>query len=139
MVEKKLTGSCLCGEVKFEVDGPIKAFQYCHCSRCQKVSGSAYASNLFVAPEQLTWLQGEESVGRYEVDETKYFATCFCKKCGAKLPWLTQPKNNLIIPAGSLDDELDIKPKQSIYWGSKAKWYVETSEIPFHDELPPRK
>ena len=98
-----------------------------------------HASNIFVAPEQLTWLQGVESVGRYEVEDAKYFATCFCKKCGSALPWLTQPKNNLIIPAGSLDEEPGINPKQSIYWGSKASWYVCPSEIPFHDELPPRK
>ncbi len=139
MSEKKLAGSCLCGEVKFEVSGPFKAFQYCHCSRCQKVTGSAHASNIFVAPEQLTWLQGEENVGRFEVEDAKYFATCFCKKCGSSLPWLTQPKNNLIIPAGSLDDELDIKPEQSIYWGSKACWYLSPSELPVHDELPTKK
>lgn len=124
---------------KSRVAVAFKAFQYCHCSRCQKVTGSVHASNIFVAPEQLTWLQGVESVGRYEVEDAKYFATCFCKKCGSALPWLTQPKNNLIIPAGSLDEEPGINPKQSIYWGSKASWYVCPSEIPFHDELPPRK
>ncbi len=139
MSEQKYAGSCLCGEVSFQVSGPIKSFQYCHCSRCRKVTGTAHASNMFVAPEQLKWLTGEESVGRFEQPGAKYFATCFCKKCGSSLPWLTQPGNNLIIPAGSLDGAIDIKPKQSIYWQSRADWYQSPTDLPCHDELPQKK
>ena len=139
MGEEKFSGSCLCGEVKFEVVGPFKAFQYCHCSRCQKTSGSAHAANIFVNPEQLTWLQGEDKVMRYEVADAKYYATTFCKNCGSKLPWLTKPGNNLLIPAGSLDETPEIRPKSSIFWGSRAGWYICPSELPVHDEMPTRK
>jgi hypothetical protein len=51
MPENRVTGSCLCGEVSYAIKGNMGIFQYCNCSRCRKFSGSAFASNLFVAPD----------------------------------------------------------------------------------------
>ena len=77
MSDQKATGSCLCGSVKYEITGNMGMFQYCHCSRCRKITGSAHAANLFVSPADFHWLAGEEVVERYEPAHTKYFATCF--------------------------------------------------------------
>lgn len=134
-----MKGSCLCGQVQFEFTGPVKQFQYCHCTRCQKVTGSAHASNLFVNESQFVWVAGQALVGRFEHPQAKYYATCFCKICGSSLPWVVQGGGNLVIPAGSLDDPPEISPSQSVFWGSHAPWYVSPSELPKHDELPPRK
>ncbi|MFK5986003.1 MAG: GFA family protein [Pseudomonadota bacterium] len=60
-------------------------FQYCHCSRCRKFTGSAFAANLLVAPQHFKWLTGAELVGRFEPKESKHFASCFCKNCGSSL------------------------------------------------------
>lgn len=133
-----MKGSCLCGSVRYEVEPPFRLFQYCHCSRCRKFTGSAHASNIFVAPEQFRWTSGENLVGRFEQPGAKYFATCFCKQCGSSLPWLVQGGKNLVIPAGSLDDDPQITPKHSIHWASKACWYKESGELPKYDELPPK-
>ena len=51
----KAHGSCMCGKVAFSVEEPFAAFQYCHCSRCRKKTGSAHAANAFVPAAQLTW------------------------------------------------------------------------------------
>ena len=134
-----MKGSCLCAAVTYEVQPPFKLFQYCHCSRCRKFTGSAHASNLFVAPEQFTWLTGADCVGRYEHPEAKYFATGFCKRCGSSLPWAAQGGRNLVIPAGSLDDEPDIRPGSNVFWGSRAPWYEETCAMAKFEALPPRK
>jgi hypothetical protein len=134
-----MKGSCLCGGVTYEVEPPFKLFQYCHCTRCQKFTGSAHASNLFVAPEQFAWLTGAELVSRYEHPEAKYFATCFCQRCGSSLPWEAQGGGNRVIPAGTLDDEPDIPPRNNIYWGSRAPWYQETGTMTKFDCLPARK
>ena len=72
-----MKGSCLCGKVTYQMSPPFNVFQFCHCSRCRKFTGSAHAANLFVTPEQFEWLSGEDYVGRYEHPEAKYFATCF--------------------------------------------------------------
>ena len=139
MSDQKATGSCLCGSVKYEITGNMGMFQYCHCSRCRKITGSAHAANLFVSPADFHWLAGEELVGRYEPAHTKYFATCFCKKCGSSLPWLSKSGKVVIIPAGTLDEDPQIKPTQNIFYGSRASWYVHANEIPEHEEMPPRE
>lgn len=130
------TGSCLCKKVSYEISGNLGIFQYCHCSRCRKFTGSAHAANLLVSPEQFKWLTGEEYVGRFEPDDTKHFATCFCKNCGSSLPWLGKTKKAVVVPAGTLDNDPGIKPFQNIYWGSKASWYKDASELVKYDELP---
>jgi len=129
-------GSCLCGEVAYEIAGNIGIFQYCHCSRCRKFSGSAHASNLFVAPDQFSWTSGEPFVETYSPEDTKYFATAFCKRCGSSLPWNSKGGRVVVIPAGTLDEHPGIEPSQNIFCASKAEWYKAPSELPAHDELP---
>lgn len=139
MNEHQVTGSCLCRSVSYAIRGNIGVFQYCHCSRCRKVTGSAHAANLFVAPEDFMWLRGEELVSRYDPEETKYFATCFCKKCGSFLPWLSKSGKVVIVPAGTLDGDPQIKPTQNIFCGSRPPWYESAGSLPEHEEGPPRK
>lgn len=136
MSPSKVTGSCLCGTVSYELSGNLGVFQYCHCSRCRKFTGSAHAANLLVAPDQFKWLTGEAYIGRFEPKDTKHFATSFCKRCGSSLPWLGKQKKAVIVPAGTLDTDPGIKPSQNIYWGSKAPWYKEVNELAKHEELP---
>ncbi len=136
---KKSTGSCLCGEVHYEITGSLGVFQYCHCSRCRKFTGSAYAANIIVAPDQFEWLQGEECLGRFEVADARHFATAFCTQCGSSLPWKAQSGKAVIIPAGTLDDDPEIRPFQNIFYDSKADWYQEASELIKYDGLPTKK
>jgi hypothetical protein len=134
-----VTGKCLCGEVSYEISGNLGIFQYCHCSRCRKFTGSAHAANLIVTPDQFEWISGEEYVGRYELEEAKHFATCFCKKCGSSLPWVTKTAKAVVVPAGTLDGDPGIRPSQNIFWGSKACWYEDASGLTKCEELPERK
>ena len=138
MLEKNVNGSCFCGEVSYEISGNMGVFQYCHCSRCQKVTGSAHASNVFVAPDDFKWLGGEDHVCRYDPPETKYFATSFCKQCGSSLPWLSKSGKVVIVPAGSLDGDPGIRPSKNIFCGSRSSWYTAASSLPEHEEGPPR-
>ncbi len=135
----KIGGSCLCGKVTYEVEGPAKIFQYCHCSRCRKFTGSAHGSNMIVAPEQFNWLSGAEHVRQYDLPGAKYFSTAFCDVCGSSLPWMAQGGKAVVIPAGTLDENPGEQPIQSIYWDSHAEWYLSPEQLPKHAELPPRK
>lgn len=49
----KYSGSCLCGEVTFEIEGDFEDFYLCHCERCRKDTGSAHAANLFSSTAKL--------------------------------------------------------------------------------------
>lgn len=132
-------GSCLCGEITYQYSGKAKVFQYCHCSRCQKFTGSAHASNLIIDPEQFEWLSGKSLVGRFELAEAKHFATSFCKNCGSSLPWITKSKKAMIVPAGTLDNDPQEKPVHNIYYADKACWYEAPSALTKYDELPIKK
>jgi hypothetical protein len=137
-MSENIKGSCLCQAVTYQYHGPEYVFQYCHCSRCRKFTGSAYASNIIVDPKQFEWLSGEDMLGRFEHPEAKHFATCFCKKCGSSLPWMAKSGRVVIIPAGTLDQDPGIRPTQNIFWQDRADWREEVGALPKHDQLPPR-
>src|SRR5215469_10893226 len=125
-----LRGTCLCGAVTFQVSEPFLSFVHCHCSRCRKATGSAHASNLRVAPDQFSWISGEENTVRFDLPEAQSFATTFCSRCGSPLPHLTRNGRSVIVPAGSLDTEPTSRPTCHAYWDSRAAWNGCESELP---------
>jgi hypothetical protein len=133
------TGSCLCQGVAYEISGNLGIFQNCHCSRCRKFTGSAFAANLLVSPADFRWLRGEDLVRKFALPEAKHFATAFCTRCGSSLPWLAQTGRAVVVPAGTLDEDPGITPSQNIFCASRAIWYTEPDSLPKHDELPRRK
>ncbi len=135
-MSEAMRGSCVCGTVRFTIEGPFLAFQNCHCSRCRKASGSAHATNLFVAADQLTWTAGGESMRRFELPDAKYWSCAFCSTCGSSLPWLTGTGKVWVVPAGGLDDDPGIVPNRNIFYGSRAEWYVHAHLLETHDEFP---
>ena len=134
MSTETITGSCLCGSIKFEVQPPFEAFRYCHCSRCRKASGSAHAANAFVPQAQFQWLAGEALVKRFDLPEAKRFAVWFCPQCGTRVPHQVKSTENMLIPAGVLDGDPGVRPENSIFWKSRAAWYVPPQEMPKFDE-----
>jgi len=129
-------GSCLCGEITYEITGTPVLFQYCHCSRCRKITGSAHSAGLYVKPEAFRYTAGEDLVNRFDLVETKYYAPCFCSRCGSSMPWLSKSGTVVIVPAGTLDEDPGVRPQQSIYWDSRAEWLVESCELVKFSELP---
>ena len=125
-------GSCLCGGVGYEVDLPIGRFVNCHCSRCRKASGSAYSANAAVAPEAFRWTRGADLLVRYDLPQAKSFANAFCRICGAALPHPTRSGREVIIPAGTLDDDPGTTPTADVHWSSRAAWF-RTDALPRRD------
>lgn len=132
--QSAVTGSCLCGAVKFEIAPPSTAFRYCHCTRCRKTTGAAHAANLFLPAGQFRWLAGESLLKQFDLPGAKRFAVKFCSQCGTRMPHQVTGTGNMLIPAGVLDAVPDLRPDGSIFWGSKAGWFVETTELPKHEE-----
>lgn len=128
-------GSCLCNKVKFEVIGEIKSFYFCHCKYCQKDTGSAHASNVFIAKTEFRWLSGEELIKNYQIPETRHKKT-FCSECGSPLPHFQNDGKLVAIPAGSLDSNLNFKANAHIFMSSKANWESCIAEAPQFDKYP---
>lgn len=126
-------GSCLCGEVRFEIEGAFEGFFLCHCSRCRKGTGSAHASNLFSSTAALRWLSGAEKVKTHHVAGTRH-ARSFCMECGSAAP--RAETAFLVIPAGSLDADVPIQPTAHICCASRANWDDGFEGVPKLDGLP---
>jgi hypothetical protein len=123
-------GGCLCGAVTYKAHLPFAKFVTCYCSRCRKASGSAYAANAYVSPEKFQWTRGETLVVRYDLPEARSFATSFCGKCGSPLPHHTRSGREIVIPAGSLDDNPGVRPTTSAHWDSRAQWLPTANDLP---------
>ncbi len=128
-------GSCLCGEVTFEVEGEFESFFLCHCSRCQKDTGSAHASNLFSSSARLRWLSGHDKITNFTLASTLHTKS-FCSICGSALPSIQMDGNLLVVPAGSIDSALVLKPNAHIHISGKAGWDHDLEKIPKFAELP---
>lgn len=118
----KVSGSCLCGAVGYEVDLPFARFVRCWCSRCRKASGTAHSANAYVSPAAFRWTRGADRVARYDLPAARSFATSFCSTCGAPLPHPTRSGREIIIPAGSLDDDPGVAPDEVGFIESRAAW-----------------
>jgi hypothetical protein len=128
MNQPTLKGSCLCGGVAYEMSPPFIFFHHCHCSRCQKSSGSAFGANILVKAEQFRWTRGEGLVGRWELPEAQYYCTGWCTSCGSR------NKKGFLVPVGTLDDDPGTQPEKNIYWASRAPWYANPADLPTFDE-----
>jgi len=135
----EICGGCLCGSVRFSLEGNINGFYLCHCTRCQKSSGSAHGSNLFFSNANLVWEKGEELCAVYEHESTR-FGKCFCIRCGCPLPRIIDNKNQVIqVPAGSLDGDQDFEPTAHIFMDSKKSWEEKLRQAPHYAGLPINK
>ncbi|MCS6622528.1 GFA family protein [Roseibacterium beibuensis] len=135
MNDNPITGQCLCGAVKFRISGEFQAFFLCHCSRCRKDSGSAHSANLFSSTASLTWVSGAESIKTFQLSGTRH-VKCFCSDCGSALP-VSQPEVGLlVVPAGSLDSQIHIRPNAHICWSSRADWDNDLASIQRIEGLP---
>jgi hypothetical protein len=125
-------GSCLCGNVSWEVEGPFEFMSHCHCSRCRKAHGSAFATYV-AAPAEKFRLRGAEHVVRWTSSGT--FARCFCGRCGSVVPG--DPfDGRIFVPAGNFDDDPGTRPLAHIFVASKAPWLEITDDLPHFDTYP---
>ncbi|QBG36900.1 GFA family protein [Litorilituus sediminis] len=130
-----VSGSCLCGEVNFEIDGDFESFYLCHCKYCQKDTGSAHASNLFSSVAKLVWQSGQEKIKTYELPSTRHIKS-FCSNCGSALPSLQMNDKLLVVPAGSLNQDISIKANAHIFTSSRANWDCGLENIKSYEQLP---
>lgn len=129
----KITGSCLCGEVEFELEDDFDYLNLCHCKQCQRATGSAHASNLFTDPDNIRWTRGENRVRRYDVPG-RVISNAFCESCGSGLPYLSGSGKSLVVQAGALNDPVsESTPMRSIFWSERAEWYDQSLLAEHHD------
>ena len=131
----KHAGSCLCAEVRFEIEGDFEGFFLCHCGRCRKDSGSVHGANLFSSTAALKWLSGEEHISHFNLKPTRH-SRSFCKTCGSVLPYTMGPTQYLIAPACSLDSDVPLQPDAHIFTADRANWDCDLHLIASFEQFP---
>lgn len=130
------TGGCLCGKVRFEVVGCIHNIVYCHCSRCRKAQGSAFATNGIVAADDFRITAGEDSLTGFE--STPGQTRFFCGTCGSPIMSKSDfSPGQVRVRLGTFDSDIDERPVAHIFATSKANWEEITDELPQYDGYEP--
>ncbi|HKU42401.1 MAG TPA: GFA family protein [Polyangiales bacterium] len=128
-----IRGSCVCGDVQFEIDQLSGPFELCHCNRCRKFSGSAFLAGVGVKREHFRFTRGRDSIQTYDAPilrEPPAYRTAFCKRCGSATPDPALDSPWFEVPAGALEGELGMQPERHIMVHSKASWFAIRDELP---------
>jgi len=129
------TGSCLCGNITYEIEGDLLATAVCHCEHCQRQSGGAFSTNLVVRGEQLT-VSGELKVyeDRGRTGDAVYVLRKFCPNCGSPIvSELMEPAGILAVKVGTLDDRSEVQPQIQVWCDDKQPW-IELAGIAAKDQ-----
>jgi hypothetical protein len=123
-------GSCLCGKVRFEVDGAFKEAHHCHCSQCRKAHGAAFATYACARTKDLRIVAGEPEIAHFR--SSVPVRRSFCVGCGSRLFFQHDAAPHLtFVAAGALDDAAAgaLPIDAHVFVGSKAGWWT------LHDDL----
>jgi hypothetical protein len=132
-----LTGSCGCGAVRFEVSSPLVSSTYCHCTRCQKRTGTAASANARAAPGSFRIVAGEERLRawRPQGGAEKWF----CGDCGSALfSRVPGDPDQIGVRLGSFDGDPGIRPGGHQFVAYAASWEaIPDDGLPRHPESTP--
>jgi hypothetical protein len=119
----KISGTCLCGAVRYTSDAEPSGAVICHCTHCQKVSGSAFSVNVIVPASSITW-EGQGLASYADVgDSGKPILRKFCAKCGSSIAAEAEAlPGAMIIKAGTLDERSWLKPNTHLWTTSAQPW-----------------
>jgi len=132
-MENKITGSCYCGKINFELNNKPKIVVNCHCDDCKKRNGTVFSTYIAVSENDFQLSKGENTLKQYEAKNIgiKYF----CPECGSpvynknfRLPGLS------LLFYGALSNPADYKPNFNVFCSTKASWVDTINSIPSFQE-----
>lgn len=126
-----VTGGCLCGAVRYELDGPLGNASYCHCSRCRKFHGAAAGPYTTVRRDRWRVVDGEALLRTYTIAGSS--SRTFCTRCGSSLFYAAPGgvgETYVEVAMGTLDAGMGVPPRRHIHVASKAPWHHITDALP---------
>ena len=131
------TGQCLCGSMKYEITGDPIMSAACHCTHCQKTTGTAYSLNIGVPSDQFN-ITGDTLTTYVDKGESgENLRRCFCNQCGSPLYTEADSMPGMtIVKAGTLNDTTSFKPSVNIYCDSKMEWLKQDHKTVDFAKMP---
>lgn len=131
-----MQGGCLCGAVRFRVDGDPIMTGHCYCIDCRRSSGTSHSTHVAV-PDAAVTITGEVATHERPADSGNLVARSFCPACGspilsrnAAMPGMT------FIRASSLDDPDSVEPQMTVYASRAPAWAPLDRGKPVFDVMP---
>ncbi len=124
------SGGCLCGGVRYRVDGRLEDVGACHCSQCRRTTGHYFAATTcaksaltFESDGTLAWYESSPGVGRG-----------FCSRCGSSLFWHRETSDRIDILAGGLDQPTGLRMVDHIFVADRGDYYEIADDLPQYDQ-----
>jgi len=129
-----LTGRCLCGKIRYELDGALPPLVNCHCQFCRRAHGAAFVTVAWIRRSSFRFTSGEDSFQRHSVGDA---FRGFCGSCGTRLfSGLASGDGIATLIVSTLDDCPERGPVIHINLESKADWYVISDDLPQYQTSP---
>jgi hypothetical protein len=122
MTDPAVTGGCLCGGVRFELADPPTGAGYCHCTRCQRRTGTAASAQARIEGRSFRLLRGGDLIQAWSPPGAG-FDKCFCRACGAHL-FSRNPEDptQMAIRLGAFDGDPGVRPSYRAFVAYAAPW-----------------
>ena len=130
-----ISGECFCGDIKYQIERPLRDARSCHCSRCRKAFSSQASAYALIEPGHFKWVAGEHLLTSYIGKQG--FGLQFCSKCGSTLCGIHNDEVHGIT-LGCLNEDPDIEIGRHIFVGSKASWEAIPHGVPQYEEGEPK-
>jgi hypothetical protein len=137
VIDLPLTGGCLCGGVRYEVTAPPVVAGYCHCTRCQRRTGSAAAVSAMLVPGSLRITAGEELLASFDPDDG--WSKVFCSACGGALWARSRDDQDVVaVRMGTFDRDPGVRPSYRQFTAYAAVWEpIPDDGLPRYPERRP--
>jgi hypothetical protein len=128
------TGGCLCGAVRYEVTGEPLRNGVCHCTYCQKRTGSAFGISHYFDAAAVRFNDAPRSSYTHHSDETgRALQQEFCPRCGSVVSWVAEALPGMrAVAGGSLDDPNAVPVRRHIWLRSAHAWMVPPADAEQH-------
>ena len=130
-----MKGSCLCGQVQYQIEKLESPIQHCSCKTCRKAHSAAFNTAAAVSKKSFTWLKGEDKISGYESSPGK--VRYFCSNCGSQLIAEKEGSPNYVLRVATLDDDPGVKAEFGIWKSHEVSWLEYGEHIHAHPEWQP--
>ncbi len=137
MADVKKTGGCQCGAIRYEITGtPVRTLA-CHCTDCQKQSGSAFGMTLVINEDDFRLTKGELKTFTSTTDSGREKLGTFCPDCGSRIYHQLEARKGMVsLKPGTLDDTTGLEPDMHIWTIQKQPWVVIPEGAEVHEKQP---
>ena len=129
MASEAIAGSCLCGQLRFQLRPPTQVCVHCHCSMCRRAHGAGFVTWVRLPKAQLEFVSGREKLLHYRSSD--HAVRSFCASCGSSLFFESSHSPDTVdVVVANLEAPLDRDPQLHVFFDDRAEWITVGDPLP---------